>query len=365
MQIGNFIHTLEQWAPPSLQESYDNSGLLTGNLSLECKGILISLDATEEVINEARSRGCNLVIAHHPIIFKGLKKITGKTYVERAIIAAIKYDIAVYALHTNLDNIISGVNAAMAQKLGLTNCSILLSKPNQLKKLFTFAPQEHAETVRKALFAAGAGYIGNYSETSFNTPGTGTFKAGENATPFVGAVGQRHEEPEVKIEVIFPAWAQWGIVKALKEAHPYEEVAYDIVSIDNDLQSVGSGMMGELSEAVHETAFLHLLKEKFGLKLIRHTPLTGKMIQRVALCGGSGSFLTARALSAGADAYVTADVKYHEFFDAEGKMLLADIGHWESEQFTIDLIHDFLKEKFPTFAVLKTGVKTNPVEYFG
>lgn len=364
MQIGNFIHALEQWAPPSLQENYDNSGLITGNHSWECKGILICLDATEEVINEARSHGCNLVIAHHPIIFKGLKKITGKTYVERAVIAAIKYDIAIYALHTNLDNIINGVNTTMAQKLGLINCTILHSKPAQLKKLFTFVPGEHAETVRQGIFDAGGGHIGNYSETSFNTSGTGTFKAGENAHPFVGAIGTRHDEPEIKVEVIFPAWLEWNILKALKQAHPYEEVAYDIVSLDNELQSVGSGILGELTGAVAETDFLQILKEKFGLKLIRHTSFTGKAIQKVAVCGGSGSFLTAKALSAGADAYVTADIKYHEFFDAEGKMLLADIGHWESEQFTIDLIHDFLKEKFPTFAVLKTGVKTNPVEYF-
>ena len=364
MQISHFISALEQWAHPSLQETYDNSGLLTGNSSWNCKGVLVSLDATEAVINEAVSRGCNLVIAHHPIIFKGLKRITGKTYIERAVITAIKHDIAIYAFHTNLDNVVSGVNAKMAQRLGLQNCRVLLPKPSQLKKLFTFAPVQHAEVVRSAIFEAGAGNIGNYSETSFNSEGTCTFKAGDGANPFVGNLGERHAEPEVKIETVFPAWLENHVIAALKSSHPYEEVAYDIVSLDNDLQTVGSGLIGELPEEITGADFLEMLKQQFGLKVIRHTVIPENGIKKVAVCGGAGSFLTSTALGAGADAYVTADVKYHEFFDAEGRMLLADIGHWESEQFTIELIHDFLKEKFPTFAVLKTGVKTNPVAYF-
>ena len=364
MQIGHLISSLEQWAHPSLQETYDNSGLLTGNPSWNCKGVLISLDATEAVINEAVSRGCNLVITHHPILFKGLKSITGKTNIERAVIAAIKHDIAVYAFHTNLDNVISGVNSKMAQRLGLQNCRVLLPKLSQLKKLFTFAPVQHAEAVRSAIFEVGAGHIGKYTETSFNAEGTGTFKAGDGANPFVGNLGERHSEPETKIEIIFPSWLEHNVITALKSSHPYEEVAYDIVSLDNDLQTVGSGLMGELENEINGVDFLELLKLQFGLKVIRHTTIPEKRIKKVAVCGGAGSFLTTKALGAGADAFVTADVKYHEFFDAEGSMLFADIGHWESEQFTIDLIHDFLKEKFPTFAVLKTGVKTNPVEYF-
>jgi dinuclear metal center YbgI/SA1388 family protein len=364
MQISHFIEVLEKWAHPSLQETYDNSGLLTGNGGWQCKGVLVCLDATEEVINEALSRGCNLVIAHHPIIFKGLKRITGKTYIERAVITAIKNDIAIYAFHTNLDNVLNGVNTKMAERLGLINCRVLLPKPSQLKKLFTFVPGQYAEAVRSAIFEAGAGHIGNYSETSFNAEGTGTFKAGEGANPFVGNLGERHTEPEIKIEIIFPSWLENHVITALKTSHPYEEVAYDIVSLDNDLQTVGSGLIGELATEMNSAGFLELLKQQFRLKVIRHTAVPYKNIKKVALCGGAGSFLTARALGAGVDAFVTADVKYHEFFDAEGRMLLADIGHWESEQFTIELIHDFLKEKFPTFAVLKTGVKTNPVEYF-
>ncbi len=364
MQIAEITLFLESLAPPSLQESYDNAGLITGSSNRECTGILVSLDATEEVILEAKAKGCNLVVAHHPIIFSGLKKITGSTYVERSVIASIKYDIAIYAIHTNLDNVLEGVNGKMAEKLGLLNCRILQTKNALLKKLFTFVPLNYAESVRFAIFQAGGGHIGNYSECSFNAPGTGTFKASEGTNPFVGEAGKRHEEEELKIEVIFPAWLEGSIITALKQAHPYEEVAYDVVGLDNPYQSVGLGIIGDLPQPVSETEFLQLLQSRFKLQVIRHTPLLQKPVQKVALCGGAGSFLTKAAIAAGVDAFVTGDVKYHEFFDAENRFLLADIGHWESEQFTIDLLADWLSKKFPTFAVLKTGVKTNPVEYF-
>ena len=364
MQIAEIIHFLETIAPPSLQESYDNAGLITGSASWECTGIIVSLDATEEVILEAKAKGANLVIAHHPIVFSGLKKITGQTYVERTVISSIKHDIAVYAIHTNLDNVIEGVNGQMAEKLRLINCKILKPKGSTLKKLYTFVPIAQAEAVRTAIFEAGAGNIGNYSECSFTTSGTGTFKGGSETNPFVGEPGKRHEEAELKIEVVFPAWLESQIISSLLKAHPYEEVAYDIVSLDNQFQSVGSGLIGELPNPISETEFLQLLKLRFGLQVIRHTPFLQKQVQKVALCGGAGSFLTKTAIGSGADAYITGDVKYHEFFDADGRLLLADIGHWESEQFTIDLLADHLSRKFPTFAVLKTGVKTNPVEYF-
>jgi dinuclear metal center YbgI/SA1388 family protein len=364
MQIGEIISFLESLATPFLQESYDNSGLLTGSKSWECSGILVSLDATEEVILEAKARGCNLVVTHHPIIFSGLKKINGSNYVERAVIASIKHDIAIYAIHTNLDNILTGVNAKMAERLGLRYCSVLKPKPALLKKLYTFVPSAHIETVRTAIFQAGAGHIGHYSECSFQSGGTGTFKAGAGTNPYVGEIDKRHYEEELKLEVIFPAWLEYGLVKALKDAHPYEEVAFDIISIDNQTDQYGSGIVGELAEPMTEAAFLNLLKQQFGLTMLRHTPLLNKPVKKVALCGGAGSFLTKTAITAGADLFVTADVKYHEFFDADQRLVLADIGHWESEQFTIDLLADNLKQKFPTFAVLKTGVKTNPVEYF-
>lgn len=364
MKIQDITNFLESVAPPVLQESYDNAGLLTGNAGWDCTGIITTLDATEEVVLEAIEKKANLVVAHHPIIFGGLKKITGKNYVERTVITAIKNDIAIYAIHTNLDNVLHGVNAAIADKLGLVNRTILQAKNNTLKKLFTFVPVEHAEKLRSAIFAAGAGHISNYSECSFNTKGEGTFKAGKGTNPFTGKIGERHTEEEIKLEMIFPAWLENAILIAMMAAHPYEEVAYDIVSLENQNQQVGSGMVGDLTKPVSEAEFLALLREKFNLTIVRHTPLRGKPVKKVALCGGAGSFLTGAAIAAGADFYVSADIKYHEFFDANARLVIADIGHFESEQFTIDLLFDILRQKFPTFAVLKTGVKTNPVHYF-
>ena len=364
MQISTIISFLESLAHPSLQESYDNAGLITGDPSWNCSGIICSLDATEEVINEAIGKKCNLVVAHHPIIFSGLKKINGKNYVEKAVIAAIKNDIAIYAIHTNLDNVIHGVSGKMAELLGLQNTSILLPRQSTLKKLFTFVPIDKAETVRQAIFSAGGGYIGNYSECGFTVEGMGTFKAGKGTDPHVGKIGEQHQEKEGRIEVIFPAHLEGPIIKAMIAAHPYEEVAYDVVSLDNQHPAVGSGLVGDLAEPMEEKAFLSSLKSIFKLKFLRHSPLSGKMIKKVALCGGAGSFLISRALGTGADAFVTADMKYHEFFDANGKLLITDIGHYESEQFTIDLLAEYLEQKFPTFAVLKTGVMTNPVNYF-
>jgi dinuclear metal center YbgI/SA1388 family protein len=364
MQIIDIIRVLENTAPLSLQENYDNAGLLTGSANWECKGILCTLDATEDVILEAKNRGCNLVVAHHPIIFGGLKKINGKNYVEKTVIAAIKNDIVIYAIHTNLDNILTGVNNQIADRLGLLNRQVLLPKAGQLMKLHTFVPVAHAEKVRSALFEAGAGNIGEYSEASFNVDGTGTFKGSENTHPFAGQPGSRHEEKETRLEVIFPVYLHSAVTKALLHAHPYEEPAFDIISLVNDYQLVGTGLVGELPEAMDEPGFLHMLKTSFELTVIRHTPFLGKKLKKVAVCGGSGSFLTGKAIAAGADAYVTADVKYHEFFDANNRLLLADIGHWESEQFTTSLLIEILQAKFPTFAVLKSGVKTNPVNYF-
>ena len=364
MKIADIIDVLEAVAPPSLQESYDNAGLLTGNPGWVCTGALCTLDATEEVVKEAMQRGCNLVVAHHPIIFGGLKKITGKNYVEKTIITAIKNDIAIYAIHTNLDNVIDGVNGMMADKLGLTNRKILSPKEGTLKKLYTFVPVDQVESVRTALFEAGAGHIGNYNECSFGAEGTGTFKGGAGTNPFVGQPGERYYEKELKIEVIFPAYLQNSLIRALRTAHPYEEVAYDVVNLANTHPGIGSGLVGELPEALPAADFLKQLKQAFDLPLIRHTALLGKLVKKIALCGGAGSFLVSKALGVGADVYITGDMKYHEFFDANNRLIIADIGHFESEQFTIDLLAGVLQEKFPTFAVLKTALKTNPVHYF-
>ncbi len=364
MQINEILSVLEQLAPPSLQEDYDNAGLITGKTQWNCTGIIISLDTTQDVVQEAIEKNCNLIVAHHPIVFKGLKKITGKNYVEQTIIKAIKNDIAIYAIHTNLDNVLPGVNGKMADLLGLVNRSILAPKAGLLQKLAVFVPHSHKEQLLNALFAAGAGDIGQYSECSYSVDGSGTYKPGEAANPYLGEKGKRHSEPEARVEVIFPEWRQAKLVKTMKENHPYEEVAYDIFPLVNSWQQVGSGLIGELPEAISEQEMLSKLKNTFKIPIIKHTALKGKPVKKVALCGGAGSFLTRAAIAAGAHIYITGDVKYHEFFDAEGQLLLADIGHYESEQFTIDLLFDILREKFPNFAVLKTGVNTNPVSYF-
>jgi len=363
MKISDIITQLEIFAPVHFQESYDNAGLIVGELSAQCKGVLVALDATEAVIDEAISKNCNLVVSHHPIIFNGLKSLTGKNYVERTILKAIKNDVAIYASHTNLDNIKKGVNNKIAEKLGLQNLQILQPKEQLLKKLITFSPVDNAEEVKKALFAAGAGQLGNYSECSFNTEGIGTFKPEDGANPHVGEIGKRHEEKEIKIEVIFPGYMEQKIIRAMNDAHLYEEVAYDIITLDNFLSDVGSGMIGDLEETLDEIVFLEKLKSTFNLTVLKHTSLWGKMIKKVAVCGGAGSFLTHVAISNNADAYITSDIKYHEFFDTE-ELLLIDIGHYESEQFTIDLLYELLKEKYPNFAVLKTGLITNPVNYY-
>ena len=364
MKIATVINYLESVAPPFLQEHYDNAGLIIGNVLWECTGILATLDSTEEVVMEAIEKGCNLIVAHHPIIFSGLKKINGKNYVERTLIRAIKNDIAIYAIHTNLDNIITGVNGIIADKLGLVNRVILQPKENTLKKLYAFVPQRFAENVRNAIFEAGAGQISDYSECSFNTSGKGTFKPGAGTAPFSGTIGERHTEDEIRVEATFPPWMERAIYDAMISAHPYEEVAYDIIALENKNPRVGSGLMGELPQALSENEFLNRLKMIFGLLVIRHTPLMGKLIQKIALCGGAGSFLAGTAALAGADFYITADVKYHEFFDADKKLVLADIGHYESEQFTVEYLFDILSKNFPTFAVQKSVVRTNPVHYF-
>lgn len=358
--LTSYLHTI---APLALQEDYDNAGLLVGNPAADCSGVLCTLDVTEEIVHEAITKTCNFIVAHHPLIFRGLKRVTGANAVERTVMAAIKNDIAVFAAHTNLDNVIKGVNGKIADKIGFTNRSVLAPREGTLQKLYTFIPAAHLDMVRDALFAAGAGNISDYTECSFMHPGLGTFKPGEGTHPFSGSVGQRQEENEIKLEVIFPAYKKNSVLQALFRSHPYEEVAYDIIALTNEHQETGSGLIGDITP-VQEHEFLKLLADRFHCAGIRHTRLTGKPVQRVAICGGAGSFLISKALAFGADAYVTADVKYHEFFGAEGRMLLCDIGHFESEQFTTDLFVEQLREKFPTFAVLKSEINTNPVLYF-
>jgi dinuclear metal center YbgI/SA1388 family protein len=364
MEIREVLEYLESKCPLAYQESYDNCGLITGDAKQKIKGALLCLDSTEDVIDEAIKLKCNLVVAHHPILFSPIKKLTGKTYAERVIIKAIKHDICICAMHTNLDNIFEGVNNKIAEKIGLNNLSILSPKTGLLKKLVTFAPVADADKVRAALFAAGAGSIGNYDECSFNAAGVDTFKANRDANPYVGAKGKRHHEPEERIETIYPADKEQTILNALLSAHPYEEVAYDIYALTNSHKRIGSGMLGELAKPMKEIDFLAHLKKTMKLSAIRYTPLLGKTVKKVAVCGGSGSFLLPDAIARKADMLVTADFKYHQFFDADNKIVIADIGHYESEQFTPEIIYALLKEKFNTFALQFSKTKTNPVNYY-
>ena len=365
MLVKHITQAIEAVAPPVYQESYDNAGIQVGNPDGEVTGVLISLDVTEAVVDEAIARGCNMVVSHHPLIFSGIKKIMGRNYVERIIQKAIKNDITLYAAHTNLDNMYAGVNAKIAEKLGLTNTSILDPKGSTLSKLYTYAPLDVADRVRDALFAAGAGRVGHYHEASFNTPGTGTFRPGEGANPAIGTAGG-HREPvaEVKIEVLVEKHVERDVLQSLFQSHIYEEVAYELIPISNTHQQIGAGMLGILPQPMEETAFLAMVRQQMKADCIRHTALPGRPIERVALCGGAGSFLLPQALRAGADIFITGDYKYHQFFDAEGKIIIADIGHYESEQFTSEIFEAILKKKFPTFAILLSDINTNPVKYF-
>ncbi|MFB2119212.1 Nif3-like dinuclear metal center hexameric protein [Parapedobacter sp. 2B3] len=364
MKLRELTDHLESLAPLAYQEPYDNAGLLVGSPDQEVNRALISLDCTEAVVDEAIALGCDMIISHHPIVFNGLKRFNGSTYVERVVMKAIKHGIALYAIHTNLDNVLGGVNGKIAERLGLRDKRILSPKGDMLRKLAVFVPLAHAERVRTALFGAGAGNVGRYDACSFNTTGYGTFRAGEGADPFVGSPGEHHREEEMRIEVVFPATEERAVLQALFEAHPYEEVAYDIYRLQNRHQGIGAGLFGRLEQPMAETDFLGFLKEQLGATVIRHTALRGKPVADVAVCGGSGGFLLGQAIGAGADVFVTADYKYHEFFDAEGKIVIADVGHFESEQFTQQLLLEIIQKKFPTFAVRLTGMDTNPIKYY-
>jgi len=364
MQIKEITNYLESLSPLGSQESYDNSGLICGDKNWELTNALISLDCLESTVDEAIQKGCNLIISHHPIVFKGLKKINGSNYIERVLISAIKHDIALYAIHTNLDNYKLGVNKKIGDLLGVKHPKILAPASQSLEKLSVFTPVTHQDSVLNALFDAGAGHIGNYSECSFSSEGNGSFKANEKAAPHVGEKNQRHYEPEVKLEVLMSTHRKNAIIQAMLSTHPYESVAYDIVPINNLNYDEGSGMYGELDKPLPTLDFLKHLKSIFNCGVIRHTNIHQKNIKKVAWCGGSGSFLLPNAKGVDADIYITGDFKYHEFFDAENKIIIADIGHFESEQFTIELIHEILSKKFTTFAAYLTESKTNPVNYF-
>lgn len=363
MRIKEIIQTIEQVAPLPLQEDFDNSGLQVGDVNREAVAGLLCLDVTESVIDEAVSLGCNLIISHHPLAFKPFKSLTGRTYVERCMMKAIKHDIVVYAAHTNLDNAVGGVNFKLAEMLGLQQLRILSSQKDSLLKLVTFVPESHVEYVRNALFNAGAGNIGNYDSCSFNLHGEGTFRANESADPFVGDIGKLHFEKEIRIETILPKFKRADVLRALLSVHPYEEPAYDFYPLKNEWAQAGSGIVGVLPEPMPEQEFLYLLKDVFNLATIRHTKLQNREIHDVALCGGSGAFLIPEAIGYGADAFITGEAKYNDFYDVEGRLLLAVVGHYESEICTKDIFFDVISKKFPTFMVHKSAFDSNPVKY--
>ena len=363
-QIKDITAELEKLAPLPYQEDYDNAGLMVGDPGMMVTGVLISLDITEEVITEAVQKGCNLIVAHHPIIFRGLKKLNGKNYVERTVIKAIKSDVALYASHTNLDHVQHGVNYTIAERLGLEQVRILAPKTQILKKLTFFAPLANTQSILDALFRAGAGEVGKYKNCSFRSEGTGTFLPGEDAQPVIGQPGSPEQVAEHRAEVIFPSHLQSAVLAALRKTHPYEEVAYYLHLLENENQDVGAGAVGDLQAPLSPEAFLQHLKTRMNTGTIRHTRIVTNEIKRVAVCGGAGSFLLQDAIRAGADVFVTSDYKYHEFFDADNRIMICDIGHYESEVFTKDLLYHYLSGIFSNFALCLSDVNTNPVKYF-
>lgn len=363
IKIKNITTAIEEIAPLNYAESFDNVGLLVGDYNTEVMGVLVTLDTLENVVDEAIVNNCNLIVSFHPIIFSGLKKLTGSNYVERVVIKAIKNNIAIYSMHTALDNSFQGVNAKICEVLGLQNKKILIPQKHTIKKLTTYVPIKNAEEVRLALFKEGAGSIGNYSNCSFNTDGYGTYRGNEDSNPTIGLKGETHTENETFISVIFEKHKEQHILNTLFRVHPYEEVAYDIVSLDNLHQEIGIGMIGELPIEKSEIEFFKFLKKTMNAQGIRHSKLIGKPIKRVAVLGGSGSFAIKNAIRKKADVYITADIKYHEFYKAENKLVIADIGHYESEQFTKNLLVDILTKKFPNFAIILSRKNTNPIYY--
>ncbi|WP_278036051.1 Nif3-like dinuclear metal center hexameric protein [Flavobacterium nitratireducens] len=363
MTIKEIISVLEEMAPLAYAEDFDNVGLLVGDQSAEATGVLVCHDALENVIDEAIDKNCNLVVCFHPILFSGIKKITGKNYVERAILKAIKNDIAIYAVHTALDNHQQGVNKIFCDALGLTKTKILIPKQNFIRKLITYTIPENAEKLRNALFNAGAGKIGNYEDCSFNSKGIGTYMGNEDSNPEIGERFEFVETDEIKIEVTFEKYLESKILKALFKNHVYEEVAYEVYDLQNQHQNIGLGMIGELENPMDETAFLNMVKDKMQSDGIRHSAFLGKPIKKVAVLGGSGSFAIKNAIQSGADAFLTADLKYHQFYEAENRLILADIGHFESERYTKNYIVDYLRKKILNFAIILSEENTNPVKY--
>jgi dinuclear metal center YbgI/SA1388 family protein len=363
MKINEILKEIERIAPLPLQEGFDNAGVQAGDVNREATGALLCLDVTEAVVDEAIAKGCNLIVSHHPLAFKPFKSLTGKTYIERCLIKACKHDLVIYAAHTNLDNAPGGVNYRLAELMGLRQVRILSPQKNALLKLVVFVPEAHAESVRNALFEAGAGHIGNYDSCSFNLTGEGTFRAGENTRPFCGEMGKLHYEKEIRIETILPAFRKNTVLRALLSVHPYEEPAFDFYPLSNTWDAAGSGVIGELPEKEDSHAFLLRIKKLFRADSVKYSDFPEKTVCKVAVCGGSGAFLIPEAIASGADVFVTGEAKYNDFYDVENKLLLAVIGHYETEICTKDIFFDVISKKIPTFAVQISNTDSNPVKY--
>ncbi len=361
--VKDIVSCIDGFAPPALQESYDNCGLQVGNANSEVTGVLITLDVTLDVLEEAIASNCTLIVSHHPLTLSGIKRLTGRTTSERIFMTAIKHDLSIFSAHTNIDSVKNGVSGVLANRLGLKNQTILAPREKSLFKLVTFVPVASVSKVREALFNAGAGHIGKYDSCSFNSSGEGTFRGGEDTNPYAGQKGIFHTEPEVRVETILPFYAREVVVNALYAAHPYEEPAFDIFPLGNDWHEAGFGIVGDLEQSMPTSEFLLHLKQSTNAGCIRHTDFNRHEVQRVAVCGGSGSSLLKNALGAGADAFVSGDFKYHQFFEGEGNILIADIGHYESEQFTKELFFEILTNKFPNFAIRLSKLNSNPIKY--
>ena len=363
LRIKDILNEIERHAPLSLQEDFDNAGVQIGDVNQQATGALLCLDVTEGIVDEAINAGFNLIISHHPLAFKPFKSLTGKNYVERCMIKACKNDIVIYSAHTNIDNAAGGVNYKFAELFGMEDIRILSPQKGNLIKLVTFVPEDYAETLRKTLFKAGAGHIGNYSSCSFNAKGSGTFLASDNCHPYCGEIGHLHTEKEIRIETVFPSYLKSAVISSLLSVHPYEEPAFDLYKLENSWQQAGSGIIGNLPEWEDELIFLQRIKDVLNVECLKHSLLTGRKLRTVAICGGSGAFLINEAIASGADIFITGEAKYNDYLDVENKILLAVIGHYESEICTKDLFFHIISKKFPTFAVQNSIVNSNPIKY--
>jgi hypothetical protein len=262
-----------------------------------------------------------------------------------------------------MDKCVGGVNFRIAQKLGLKNIRVLAPEENYIYKIVTYVPQSHIEQVRQAMWSAGAGTIGNYDCCSYSSEGNGTFRAQVGCNPFVGEIDKLHTEPELRLEMVVPKDKSGRVVAAIHSAHPYEEPAIDILPLANDYEQLGLGCIGELEQPITETAMLHYIKDKLNVQYIRHTQISDRLISRVALCGGSGAEFISQAIREKAGIYITADVKYHDFFNTENQIVIADVGHFESEQCIKEVFYEQISKNFINFAILMAECDKSPVEY--